>query len=93
MGISLSGPKNKKGYGSKFACWNVRTVLDSDKNDWPQRRSALVVRELSRLNIDIAAISEVRFAEQGFLIVKEQAIACSDLRNLRWENDSQKLAL
>ena len=30
-----------------------------------QRRSALVARELARLDIDIAALSEVRFAEQG----------------------------
>ena len=32
-----------------------------------QRRSALVARELARLDIDIAALSEVRFAEQGLL--------------------------
>ena len=38
-----------------------------DSEDRPQRRSALVARELARLYIDIAALSEVRFAEQGFL--------------------------
>ena len=52
----------------KIACWNVRTMLDSDDNDRPQRRSALVARELSRLDIDIAALSEVRFAEEGSLV-------------------------
>ena len=36
-------------------------------DDRPQRRSALVARELARLDIDIAALSEVRFAEQGSL--------------------------
>ena len=36
-----------------------------DSEDCPQRRSALVVRELARLDIDIAALSEIRFAEQG----------------------------
>ena len=35
--------------------------------DHPQRRSALVARELARLDIDIAALSEVRFVEQGSL--------------------------
>ncbi|KAK2563522.1 hypothetical protein P5673_013240 [Acropora cervicornis] len=42
-------------------------MQDSDSADRPQRRSALVARELARLNIDIAAVSEVRFAEQGSL--------------------------
>ena len=35
--------------------------------DRPQRRSALVAGELARLDIDIAALSETRFAEQGSL--------------------------
>ena len=38
-----------------------------DSEDHPQQRSALVARELARLDIDIAALSEVRFAEQGSL--------------------------
>ena len=33
--------------------------------DRPQRRSELLARELARLDIGIAALSEVRFAEQG----------------------------
>ena len=40
----------------KVACWNVRTMHDSE--DHPQRRSALVARELARPDIDIAALSE-----------------------------------
>ena len=38
-----------------------------DSEDRPQRRSALVARELAGLDNDIAALSEVRFAEQGSL--------------------------
>ena len=38
-----------------------------DSEDRPQRLSALVARELARLDNDIAALSEVRFAEQGSL--------------------------
>ena len=36
-----------------------------DSEDRPQRRSALVATELARLDIDTAALSEVRFVEQG----------------------------
>ena len=35
-----------------------------DSEDCPQRHSALVARELARLDIDIAAVGEIRFAEQ-----------------------------
>ena len=49
------------------ACWNVRTMIDKADSSRPERRSALVARELSRLNIDIAALSEVRFADEGSL--------------------------
>ena len=40
-------------------------MQDSDSR--PQRRSALVGRELARLDIVIAALREIRFAEQGSL--------------------------
>ena len=59
--------KEKKSENLKVACWNVRTMQDSADNDRPQRRTALVGKELKRLDIDIAAVSEVRFAEQGSL--------------------------
>ncbi|PFX21972.1 hypothetical protein AWC38_SpisGene13526 [Stylophora pistillata] len=39
-------------------------MLHSDDGARPQRRSALVARELSRLNVDIAALREVHFAEE-----------------------------
>ena len=38
-----------------------------DSVNCPQRRSALVARELAGLDIDIAAFSEVRIAGQGSL--------------------------
>ena len=49
------------------ACWNVRTMIDKADSSRPEHRSALVAHELSRLNIDIAALSEVRFADEGSL--------------------------
>lgn len=65
--ISPRGAKQRKKC-LKIACWNVRTMLDSDDSDRPRRRSALVARELSRLDVDIAALSEVRFAKEGSLV-------------------------
>ena len=50
-----------------IACWNIRTLLDSVGTIRPERRSALVAHELSRLNVDIAALSEVCFPEDGSL--------------------------
>ena len=42
-------------------------MFDKTNSSRPERRSALVAHELSRLNIDIAALSEVRFADKGSL--------------------------
>lgn len=46
---------------------NVRTLLDNTKADRPERRAALVARELARYNIDIAALCETRLANEGQL--------------------------
>ena len=42
-------------------------MLDRADSCRPERRSALIAHELSRLNIDIAALSEVRFSGEGSL--------------------------
>lgn len=47
--------------------WNVRTLLDNITANRPQRRTALVARELAHYNIDIAALSETRLANEGQL--------------------------
>ena len=49
----------------KIGAWNVRTLMDSAGSDKPQRRTALVGRELGRYGIEIAALSETRFAQIG----------------------------
>ena len=41
--------------------------MDNSKADRPERRTALVARELGRYNIDIAALSETRLANEGCL--------------------------
>ena len=42
----------------KIGAWNVRTLMDSACSDSPQRRTALVGRELDRYKVEIAALSE-----------------------------------
>ncbi|BHF63282.1 hypothetical protein SprV_0200627400 [Sparganum proliferum] len=50
-----------------LAAWNVRSLLDNPRSNRPERRTALVARELARYRVDIAALSETRFSEQGQL--------------------------
>ncbi|KAL9957540.1 hypothetical protein ACROYT_G039181 [Oculina patagonica] len=45
----------------------VETLLDNTKADRPERRTALVARELDRYKVDIAALSETRLADKGQL--------------------------
>ena len=48
-----------------LGAWNVRTLLDRTGTSRPERRRALVDRELSRYKVDIAALSETRYACTG----------------------------
>ncbi|VDL96459.1 unnamed protein product [Schistocephalus solidus] len=50
-----------------LAAWNVRSLLENPRSNRPERRVALVARELARYKVDIAALSETRFSEQGQL--------------------------
>nr|VZI30643.1 unnamed protein product [Spirometra erinaceieuropaei] len=50
-----------------LAAWNVRSLLDNPRSNRPERRTALVARELARYKVDIAALSETRFSEQSQL--------------------------
>ena len=51
----------------QFAAWNVRTLMDTKNSKRPERMTAIVGHELSRYNVDIAALSETRLAETGDL--------------------------
>ena len=50
-----------------LSSWNVRTLHDSDHSTCPERRTALVARELKRYRIDIAALSETKLPGEGQL--------------------------
>lgn len=69
--VHLSGSitrKNKHEMKNlNIGCWNVRTLLDREGSGRPERRTALVAKELERYNIDIAALSETRISEEGNL--------------------------
>jgi len=48
-----------------IASWNVRLMLDKENVARPERKSAIIASELGKYNIDIAALSEVRFSNAG----------------------------
>ena len=50
-----------------IATWNVITLLDCGETERPEYRMTLVGWELSKYNIDIAALSETCFAGEGQL--------------------------
>ena len=50
-----------------IAQWNVRTLLDREVADRPERRTALVAMEFAKYNIDIAALCKTRFSESDSL--------------------------
>ena len=45
--------------------WNVKTLLDREGANRPERRTALVAMEFDKYNVDIAALCETRFSESG----------------------------
>ena len=47
--------------------WNVRTLLDNPSANRPERRTALIARELDRYSIQISALCETRLANEGQL--------------------------
>ena len=63
-----------------IGAWNVPPLMDSAGSDRPQRRTAFVVRELGTCGMDVAALSETRFAEVGEITKK---LALSTL-SLEW---------
>lgn len=57
--------QRKKKRNLIIGAWNVRTLMDREASSRPERRTALIARELARYRIDIAALSETRIAEEG----------------------------
>ena len=64
-----------------IAQWNVRTMLHRETIYRPERRMALVARELAKYNIDIAVLSETRCHASGSLDDLEHTIYWSGKPN------------
>ena len=60
--------------------WNVRTLLDRVESERMVRRTAVVGKELERLNIDVAALQETRFEGSGSLKEKTHTIFWSGVK-------------
>ena len=75
----------------KTACWNLRTMLDSDDNDRPLRRSALVSNSLGLI---LTSKPSVRYAlpRKDHLSNMEQATPFSGAGEERKNIASQVLA-
>ena len=66
MGLQNSSKKQKmKQIKFIVVSWNVQTLLDGDNS--PERRRALIVKELARYLGDIATLQEARLEGQGQL--------------------------
>ncbi|VDM03422.1 unnamed protein product, partial [Schistocephalus solidus] len=50
-----------------LAAWNAHCFLEIRWSNWPVQRTALAARELACYKVDIAALSETQFFEQGQL--------------------------
>ncbi|BHF76035.1 hypothetical protein SprV_0501913300 [Sparganum proliferum] len=50
-----------------LAAWNVRSLVDNPKSNPAERRTALMARVMARYKVDIVALGETRFSEQGQL--------------------------
>ncbi|VDM00984.1 unnamed protein product [Schistocephalus solidus] len=50
-----------------LAAWSVRFLLDNPRSNRPEWRMALVAQELAWYKVDVAALNETRFSEQGQL--------------------------
>ena len=67
----LKQQKTKKYPALRFASWNVRTMCPVISDDLQQvkdsRKTAIIDRELTRLDVSIAALQETRLATSGCL--------------------------
>jgi len=66
--------------------------LDSNP-DQPARRTALIAAELARYNVDIAALSETRFPDDGSLMEVGGGTPSSGKVSQKLHRDSMVLAL
>ena len=54
-----------KVYSNIIGTWNVGKMMDIDQANRPERRIALIARELVSYKVQVAALSGTRLAEEG----------------------------
>ena len=93
--VGLQASKLLSADVKKIGCWNVRSMIDRETSDCPERRSELIATELLRLGIDIAALSETRLAGQGSFddIIGSDGYSFFGQESQRKPNDSRELVL
>ena len=70
----------------KLATWNIRALLDTgDNNNRPHWRTALIAAEFWHYNIDIAALSETMFLDEGTLKEEGEVTPQVDKISLVWD--------
>ena len=57
-----------------LGAWNVRTTNDSADSTRPERATAIICRELEKVEVDICALGEVRDLESGNVIERSHTI-------------------
>ncbi|XP_068247980.1 uncharacterized protein [Palaemon carinicauda] len=53
------------GEAPRKGAWNIRILQDVTNTNRPERRTALVCKDLARFNVDVTALSETRLPEEG----------------------------
>ena len=79
-------PKEKK--EDDFGAWYVRTMMDKEASEKPERRTALIAGELASYRIEFAALSETSLADEGSIAEPKGIILSSgtdDLESVRGE--------
>lgn len=49
----------------EYATWNIWTLMENPNSDLLEQRTALMAREPAQFDIDIVALSETRYSEEG----------------------------
>ena len=75
------------------ATWNVQTLLDLEMSSKPERRTALVAKELARYRVDIAALSETRLSGEDQLTEKGAGYTFFGKVSLRVREENGELDL
>ena len=65
-----------------LSTWNVQALLDNAKPNRPEKRTALVAKELAHYKVDIAALCETHLPDDG------QIIECSCGYTFLWSGCS-----